>query len=78
MRGLLPPTPSGTPPGGARGARLVRSPGEAGQRQRISRPVDVTIHSATATNTRDFLKAGSSRYCQHVAQVGQPVTDPAL
>eukprot|EP00976_Prorocentrum_cordatum_P102169 1192932-Prorocentrum_minimum.AAC.2 len=29
MRGLLPPTPSGTP----RGARLVRSPGEAGQRQ---------------------------------------------
>eukprot|EP00976_Prorocentrum_cordatum_P036999 752248-Prorocentrum_minimum.AAC.1 len=30
MRGLLPPTPSGTPP---RGARLVRSPGEAGQRQ---------------------------------------------
>eukprot|EP00959_Pyramimonas_sp_CCMP1952_P327319 6852561-Pyramimonas_sp.AAC.1 len=34
MRGLLPPTPLGTPPGGAsRGARLVRSPGEAGQRQ---------------------------------------------
>eukprot|EP00976_Prorocentrum_cordatum_P108889 1194926-Prorocentrum_minimum.AAC.6 len=34
MRGLLPPTPSGTPPGGTpRGARLVRSPGEAGQRQ---------------------------------------------
>eukprot|EP00959_Pyramimonas_sp_CCMP1952_P282686 5908431-Pyramimonas_sp.AAC.1 len=34
MRGLLPPTPSGTPPGGfPRGARLVRSPGEAGQRQ---------------------------------------------
>eukprot|EP00976_Prorocentrum_cordatum_P108260 1194808-Prorocentrum_minimum.AAC.9 len=29
MRGLLPPTPLGTP----RGARLVRSPGEAGQRQ---------------------------------------------
>eukprot|EP00976_Prorocentrum_cordatum_P026713 543152-Prorocentrum_minimum.AAC.4 len=34
MRGLLPPTPSGTPPGGAsRGARLVRSPGEAGHRR---------------------------------------------
>eukprot|EP00959_Pyramimonas_sp_CCMP1952_P044259 925032-Pyramimonas_sp.AAC.1 len=34
MRGLLPPTPSGTPPGRPRGARLrVRSPGEAGQRQ---------------------------------------------
>eukprot|EP00976_Prorocentrum_cordatum_P063852 1177247-Prorocentrum_minimum.AAC.5 len=34
MRGLLPPTPSGTP----RGARLVRSPGEAGQRQGNSDP----------------------------------------
>eukprot|EP00959_Pyramimonas_sp_CCMP1952_P417572 8748526-Pyramimonas_sp.AAC.1 len=33
MRGLLPPTPSGTPPGGA---RLVPSPGEAGQRQGTS------------------------------------------
>eukprot|EP00959_Pyramimonas_sp_CCMP1952_P159542 3337249-Pyramimonas_sp.AAC.1 len=38
MRGLLPPTPLGTPPGGSRGARLVRSPGEAGQRQGIVDP----------------------------------------
>eukprot|EP00959_Pyramimonas_sp_CCMP1952_P404672 8480986-Pyramimonas_sp.AAC.1 len=34
MRGLLPPTPSGTPPGGV--ARLVRSPGGAPSRRSLA------------------------------------------